>query len=448
MKQDKPLFVIGSLFFVFGFITWLNATLIPYLKIACDLNNFESYFVTFAFYIAYFIFALPSCFVLKKIGFKRGMALGLWIMSMGALVFIPAAYARSYGIFLTGLFMLGAGLALLQTAANPYVAIIGPMETAARRISIMGICSKVAGALAPVVLGSIVLSQMQTTQELLPSMSGEQKEIMLDGLAQLCVPPYIAIAVVLFLLAILIRKTHLPEVDLEKGDCSKNQAPEKLEADTITAFSQKNEKRYIIQYPHLIFGVIALFFYVGAEVISIDSLIGYATTQGIPATEAKSFPMYSMFALIIGYLVGIVSIPKIMSQRMVLSVSAVLGLIFSLAAIVTTSYMSLAFLVFLGFANAMIWPAIWGLALNGLGKHTGLGSSLLIMSIAGGALIPLVYGAFADYLASAFSGMSEGSNLRIAYLVLLPCYFIIALYAFSVKNKRKVVANETEVDRK
>ncbi|MEG1910060.1 MAG: sugar MFS transporter [Bacteroidales bacterium] len=421
MKPNKSLFVIGSLFFVFGFITWLNATLVPFLKIACELNNFESYFVTFAFYIAYFIFAIPSSFVLKKVGFKQGMALGLWIMSVGALVFIPAAYTRSYGIFLTGLFMLGAGLALLQTAANPYAAIIGPIETAARRISIMGICSKVAGTVAPLILGSVVLSQMQVTKDLLPSMDEEQMSVMLDGLARLCVPPYIAIAATLFLLAIVIRHTHLPEVDFSKEEAAQD--------------TELSTKRYIIQYPHLIFGVIAMFFYVGAEVISIDSLIGYATAQGISATDAKSFPMYSMLALIVGYLVGIVSIPRIMNQRMVLVFSAILGLVFTLSAIVTSAYTSLTFLVFLGFANAMIWPTIWGLALEGLGRHTSFGSSLLIMAIAGGAILPLVYGAFADYLPTLFNNMEDGVNLRLAYLVLLPCYLVILFYAMSVKAK-------------
>lgn len=150
--------IIGALFFIFGFVTWLNATLIPYLKIACELStDAEAYLVTSAFYISYFVMALPSSWVLKKIGFKNGMSLGLFVMAIGSLVFIPAAMSRTYGMFLTGLFIQGTGLSILQTAANPYVTILGPIESAAKRISIMGIANKVAGILSPLILGVIVL---------------------------------------------------------------------------------------------------------------------------------------------------------------------------------------------------------------------------------------------------------------------------------------------------
>lgn len=433
MQKDntKALLIISSLFFVFGFITWLNAALIPFLKIACELTNFESYFVTFAFYIAYFVFAIPSSWLLKKTGFKEGMGVGLWIMAVGALIFIPAAYARSYVFFLTGLFLLGAGLALLQTAANPYVAVIGPIETAARRISIMGIFNKIAGALAPWILGSVVLSQTKVTEQILSSehlhsLSPEQIQTQLDSLARLCVPPYIAITVGLFALAVLIRKVDLPEINLNESS-EKEASQVKIPA-----------KKHIWQYPHLMFGVIALFFYVGAEVISIDSLMGYAIENGVAPSYAKSLPMYSMFALIIGYVVGIVSIPRVFSQRIMLLISAALGIIFTLVALFTSTDTSLLALVLLGFANAMVWPGIWGLALEGLGKHTNTGSSLLIMAIAGGAILPLVYGKLADFLPSVFENMTNGSALKWAYLILLPSYFIIGLYAVFVnKTHRK-----------
>ena len=149
--------IIGIFYFIFGFVTWLNGILIPFLKTACELNDFQAYFVTFAFYMSYLFIALPSSAVLKKTGFKNGMALGLWVMAIGALIFIPAAMVRSYGLFLTGLFVEGAGLALLQTASNPYVTIIGPRESAAKRMSIMGIANKFAGAIAPVILASVIL---------------------------------------------------------------------------------------------------------------------------------------------------------------------------------------------------------------------------------------------------------------------------------------------------
>ncbi|MCK5338829.1 MAG: MFS transporter, partial [Bacteroidales bacterium] len=165
-----PIIIIGFLFFIFGFVTWLNATLIPYLRIACELTVFESFWVTFAFYISYFVMALPSSYVLKKTGFKNGMSVGLITMAVGALVFIPAAMTRTYGMFLTGLFIQGTGLAILQTASNPYVTILGPIESAAKRISIMGVANKFAGILSPIILGAILLEGADELTEQLLSM--------------------------------------------------------------------------------------------------------------------------------------------------------------------------------------------------------------------------------------------------------------------------------------
>lgn len=152
---SSPIVIIGALFFVFGFITWLSAVLVPYLKIACELNNFQSYLVAFSFYIAYFFMSVPSGWLLEYTGYKKGMVTGLIIMAVGSVIFVPAALTRTYGLFLTGLFIQGAGMALLQTASNPYVTIIGPIESAARRISIMGICNGVAGVIAPAILGFV-----------------------------------------------------------------------------------------------------------------------------------------------------------------------------------------------------------------------------------------------------------------------------------------------------
>src|SRR5882672_12667556 len=155
-----PMIIIGSLFFIFGFITWLNSVLIPFLRQACQLTDFQAYFVTFAFYFSYFVMAIPSSAILKKIGFARGMSVGLAIMAVGSLIFIPAALSRSFPLFLLGLFMQGTGLTLLQTASNPYVTILGPIESAAKRISIMGVGNKTAGAIAPLIMGAILLKDM------------------------------------------------------------------------------------------------------------------------------------------------------------------------------------------------------------------------------------------------------------------------------------------------
>src|SRR5580704_1519312 len=206
-----PVIILAILFFLFGFVTWLNSALIPYLKIACELNNFQSQLVAFAFYISYFVMALPSSWILEKTGFKNGMMLGLLIMALGAIVFIPAAHTRTDGLFLTGLFIIGTGLCILQTASNPYITIIGPIESAARRISIMGICNKVAGVIAPRMLGVIILADADVLMNDLRSMDAVHKSLRLDELATRVIFPYAMMAAVLLVLALLVRFSPLPE---------------------------------------------------------------------------------------------------------------------------------------------------------------------------------------------------------------------------------------------
>jgi len=403
-KGLNPIIIIGALFFIFGFITWLNAVLIPYLRIACELNNFESYLVAFAFYIAYFVMATPSAWILKKVGFKRGMSLGLLVMAIGALIFIPAAMTRTYLIFLIGLFVQGTGLALLQTASNPYVTIIGPLETAAKRISIMGICNKFAGALAPIILGAVTLKDADGLTARIATMTDLERAAELNELASKVIVPYVIIIIVLSLLAILLYYSGLPEVDTDHED---------------EAVAAKNSgKTSIFQFPHLVLGALTLFLYVGAEVLAGDSIIAYGSSQGIPLTVAKYFTPITLTAMIAGYIIGIICIPKYFTQEKALRISAIVGLVFSLIAIFTHGYISVLFIALLGLANALMWPAMWPLALEGLGRFTKIGSSLLIMAIAGGALIPLLYG----WLADKFSP-------REAYWILIPSYIVIWWYS-------------------
>lgn len=400
----SPVIIIGSLFFVFGFITWLNSVLIPYLRIACELNNFESYLVAFAFYIAYLVMAIPSAWLLKKTGFKKGMATGLFIIAVGALLFIPAAVSRTYILFLIGLFVQGTGLAVLQTASNPYITIIGPRESAAKRISIMGICNKVAGAIAPIVLGSITLKNADVLISRIKTMDGAQKAHELDALANRVIVPYILIILVLSALAFLIYKSALPEIDTDKED------------ETVAAANTR--KTSIFQFPHLLLGVAALFFYTGTEVMAGDTIISYGASQGIALSTAKFFTTCTLVAMIVGYIVGIISIPKYITQARALRISAIVGVVFSIAAISSHGYTSVAFIALLGLANSLMWPAIWPLAIADLGRFTKIGSSLLIMAIAGAALLPLLYGRLVDVF-----------NATQAYWILVPCYFFIAYYA-------------------
>ena len=403
-KGSKAIWIIGILFFIFGFVTWMNSVLIPYLQMACELNNVEAYLVTTAFYISYLVMAIPSAWVLKVTGFKNGMSIGLAIMAVGALIFIPAANSRTYVLFLLGLFVQGTGLAILQTASNPYIVILGPAESAAKRISIMGICNKVAGAIAPIILGAIALKDADNLKLRLKTMPLVEKSHELNALAGRVIIPYLVIVAVLLILTVFIYFSGLPEINTDNEDKT-----------NVTGSSAKTS---IFQFPHLLLGVLALFLYVGAEVLAGDSIIKYGNSQGIPLSTAKFFTTCTLSGMILGYIAGIICIPKFFSQQSALKVSAIIGVVFSLAAIFTFGYASVLFIALLGVANSLMWPAIWPLAISGLGKFTKIGASFMIMAIAGGALIPLAYGRLGDLI-----------NLQRAYWILVPVYLFILYYS-------------------
>lgn len=412
-NTNRAIIIIGALFFIFGFVTWLNSLLIPYLEIACELTKFQSFFVTFAFYIAYVVMAPVSTRTLNYFGFKKGMSVALGIMAIGALLFIPAAMSRTYIIFLIGLFIMGSGLAILQTASNPYITIVGPAESAAKRISIMGICNKLAGAIAPILIGFFLqLDKADQLQAELADLSPALRNAELDAMALRVIPPYIGIVVVLLLLGLWVYKSSLPEVDEEE------------EEEVTTSYAAG--KTSVFQFPHVMLGVFTLFLYVGVEVIAGDSIISYGSSQGIPLTTAKFFATGTMVAMVVGYIIGIFSIPKFIKQENALRVSAILGVVFSIIAIFTEGYVSLVFIALLGLANALMWPAIWPLVLADVGKFTKAASSLLVMGIAGGAIVPLMYGALA-----------EEWNPRDAYWIMVPCYLFILYYSIKGYKIRK-----------
>lgn len=396
--------IIGILFFIFGFITWLNGTLIPFLKLACDLkSDGQALLVTFAFYMAYFFLAIPSSFILEKTGFKNGMSLGLAIMAVGALIFIPAATTRTFGLFLTGLFVQGMGLSILQTASNPYISVIGPIESAASRISLMGIFNKVAGAISPLILGAIVLegateieTQINSTTDL------ASRTILLQDLSQRVIMPYAVMAGVLVLLAIMIRFSSLPEIESQDEN-----------------HSSASGKTGILQFPHLLLGAICIFIYVGVEVMAGDVISIYGKAIGISLDEAKNFTSYTLRAMVVGYILGVIFIPKYIKQQTALALSAVLGIALSICAFAATGYTSISFIALLGFANALMWPAIFPLAIDGLGKFTKIGSAILIMGIAGGAVLPQIYGL-----------LSAQTSPPVAFVsIMVPSYFYILYYS-------------------
>jgi glucose/galactose transporter len=400
----SPIVIIGILFFVFGFITWLSAVLVPYLKIACELSNFQSYLVAFAFYIAYFFMSVPAGWLLSHTGYKKGMVTGLAAMAFGSLVFVPAAITRTYGLFLTGLFVQGAGMALLQTASNPYVTILGPIESAAKRISIMGICNGVAGVLAPAILGFITLDGADEIVVKIKGMTVEQKSPVLDMLASRVIIPYLFIMVALLLLAVFLYYSKLPDIDHEEEN-----AVEETEGPA---------KSNIFQFPHLLLGVLAIFLYTGVEVIAGNTIISYGVYLDIPISTAKFFSSFTIFAMLVGYVIGIIIIPKFLSQNRVLTISAILGVLFAMAAIFTTGFVSVMFIAFLGLANSLMWPSIWPLAITKLGRFTKTGSSMMVMAISGAAVVPLLYGYIADI-----------TSARLAYWIVIPIYGYILFYA-------------------
>ncbi len=421
--------IIGALFFIFGFVTWLNGSLMPFLQTACELTPFEASLVTLAFYIAYFVMALPSSFVLKKIGYKNGVFVGLLIMSAGALIFIPAAFSRQFGVFLAGLFVLGTGLALLQTATNPFITIIGPRESAAKRMAIMGICNKMAGVFSPLVLTALILHGMEKFSESnLALLTFDQKEALLNELAARVVGPYTAMALLLALFAILVKFSSLPnEIDIEKDD-----------HETLKGFVKQIPDALKIR--HLLLGIITLFVYVGVEVMAGDSLTQFG--RSLHLAYAPKLTAFTMAFMVFGYILGIILIPKVISQSKALVISAILGALFALGAATSSTTDSnlfsvifgwmnnlpgfdiplipnaVFFVTLLGWANALMWPAIWPLALNNLGKYTKIGSALLIMGIAGGALIPPTY-----------AKLGQSIGFQQALWIMVPVYLFIIYYA-------------------
>lgn len=436
MKQTNrqfflSMFMLGSLFFIFGLVSWVNSILVPYFKVACELQtDVQSYLVTFAFYIAYLVMTIPASFLLNKVGFKRGVEVGLWILAAGAMLFWPAAMTRSYSMFLAALFTMGTALAILQTAANPFVTIIGPRESAARRISIMGICNKFAGVISPLVFAAAVIRpQDKITMKLVETgeLTGAAKEQALDTMIQGVILPYVILAVVLFVFGIVFYRSSIPDIDPNKDN--------KADSEGL------KDRKSILSYPYLVLGVLALFAHTGSQQISIATIIDYAGSMGIDMLSAKVFPSFTLACIMVGYVAGIICIPKYISQQKALVVCTVSGLVLSALVLLTQSVwvnfagmnarLSIWFLVLLGIPNSLIYAGIWPLAIKNLGKWTNLGSSILVMALCGNAVMTLSYGALADKV-----------GLDKAYWLLIPCFAYMIFYAvwgykFEYWTKRK-----------
>ena len=399
--------MVGCLFFVFGLVSWVNSILVPYFKVACDLQSgVQTYLVTFAFYIAYLVMTVPASFLLKKVGYKKGAMIGLFIMATGTLLFWPAALTRTYAMFLAALFVIGTSLAILQSVANPFVTIIGPHESAAKRISVMGICNKFAGIIAPLLFAAVVIRPedkdiMAAVESGL--LAGPAKEAALDEMIKGVIPPYLALTVFLAIFAVVFFKSPIKDINPDKDNKS---------------VEGTQDRSSVWAYPYLVLGVIALFCHLGSQQISIATIIEYAQSMGLDLDAAKVFPSYTLACILGGYLLGVIFIPKYISQQKALVVCTITGLILSVLVLALPLKASIWCVVLLGIPNSLIYAGIWPLAIRGLGKWTTLGSSLLVMALCGNAILSLLYGLMTDYM-----------SLQASYWLLIPCFAFMIYYA-------------------
>jgi FHS family L-fucose permease-like MFS transporter len=422
-----PLAIVAGLFFILGFVTWLNGSLLPYLEEVLSLTPFHASLILFAFYVSSTLVAVPSVSLIARVGYKNSMALGLLGMATAALTFIPAAISQTFALFLLAQFLMGASLTLLQTAANPYVVKIGPENSAAVRISVMGMLNKTAGIVAPLIFAALIASGMSHTGAV---PTEEEKKAMTDSL----ILPYIGMALCILFAALVVKLSSLPELNLEAEDTGEV-------SDSGFHFKEALEQ------PSLILGVFALMLYVGVEVIAADTIGSYGRSIGYE--NFTSLTSFTMAFMLIGYGIGIALIPRVISQSNALLVSAALGCILTLAIVLgdneSTSIAQLLLVPFglpalpntilciamMGLANAIVWPAVWPMALSGLGRLTGTGSALLVMAIAGGGLLPVILGALASH---------EEIGRQTAYIVALPAYLFILFYAakgYKIKRWKK-----------
>lgn len=413
----SSMMIMGTLFFFFGTISWVNSVLIPYFKVTCELSLSQAYLVGFVFYIAYLLFAIPSSSLLDKLGYKRGISVGLLVMALGSLVFIPAALTREYALFLTGLFLLGAGLTVLQTAGNPYVTVIGPLESAAKRMSIMGVCNKLAGILAPLALGYVIIRQGDTEifdqiNAGAQTINGMPREEVLDSVISRVIPPYVVLAIVFIVFAVVVGRSSLPEIN-KTGD----------------KVAEEDSGRSILSYPYLILGIVAMICHLGTQALCINTLATTAESLGTDIAQAKLLPSMILFSTFIGFGLGAFLIPKVISQQKALKIAAITDLIASVLVIIVggnTTFLGVSahnamwILVLMGIPNAFLYSGIWPLAIHDLGKHTSLGSAFLVMSLCASGIFPLIYAEVATAL----------SDPQAAYWIAIPCFCFIVFYAF------------------
>ena len=403
MEKNKntlviPLLIVGVLFFVIGFGVGISGFLTPFLKDALHLTVTQSYLVTAAIFSAFVVFGTPAGWVIKKIGYKLSIVFSLLIMALGMILFVPSANTGSFPVFLAALFVGGIGNTLLQAAVNPYVTIVGPHESAAMRMCLMGIMNKLAWWLGPVFLGLFL--DLKNVQ-----------------LSQVSLPFYIVTGILL-LLAVFIKFSPLPEVKAEGED----EDAVESKSDSYAA-----GKTSIFQMPHLLLGALALFFYVGVETLPMASIIGFAKAVfGENVANPEGYAKYVPIGMFVGYVFGVVMIPRIISQTKALQLFTLIGLVASFCVILLPGEMAIFGLIAIGFANSIMWGAIWPLAIVDLGRFTKTGSSLLVMGIVGGAIIPLIFGLLLDFFKT--TELPSVADYQNSFWILIPAYLFILFF--------------------
>ena len=384
-----PMMIIGSMFAVLGFALGINAFFVPFVKNAFNISITMSYLVMTATFLSFVVFGVPSGSIIKKFGYKGAMIIAFLIMAIGFFIIAPAAKIISFPLLLLALFISGMGQTLLTGAVNTYVAILGPPESAASRIAIMGICSKTFYAVASLMLAAFMdLANVHIEDTILP---------------------FYIISGVLVVMGILYYFAPLPEVKAIGED---------EEDDASLASTYASSKASIFQFPHLLLGVLAIFFDIGVEYIALGTINDYAAILNLPSPA--NYVWFVSEAMVIGYLLGVLFIPKFVSQGVALLLSTISGIVVTIMIVILPVGISIYLVALLGLANALIWPAIWPLAIADLGKFTKMGSSLLVTGIIGGAFLPLLYGYIADV-----------ASHQVAYLVCLPAYLYIMYFALS-----------------
>lgn len=393
MKKSNyliPLAIIGGLFFVLGFAVGINNILIPFLREAFHLTTTSSYLVMTATYSAFIIFGYPSGLIIKKIGYKKSIVLSFFILALGMFIFAPSAKQISFPLFLVALFVGGMGNTLMQAAVNPYITILGPKEGGAKRLSIMGICNKFANAFAPLLLALFL----------------NLKNVQLNDV----ITPFYVLTIFMILLGVASYFFPLEEVSAE----GESETEQDSQSEIVKYVATKSS---IFQFPHLMLGALALFLDVGIEMIALGTIVDYANEIG--AAHPEMYTMYTTIFMVIGYVLGILFIPKKISQQKALLYCSILGVFAALITVFAPEYISIWFVALMGLSNSLLWPSIWPLALSDLGKYTKTGSSMLVIAIVGGALIPLLFGWTVDVF----------GEFKQAYWICVPIYLYLMFYA-------------------